>query len=822
MHRTWLCLCTLLNIATFVEYFTTICLTAKAYVNECGGSLKLACDSGVGCWRINKTTQTNGCSVLCSTNTNFASSQNGNCFAFAGSMNTINYLSSDTCIFCFKSNDSANININPKVYWYLNDDCDETYIIGNCANISIINYDEEVNISDIDNSSHYKHNSKCNNIRRQVTSIPANVDNSRLSGVCNSKVVSNGKSFGTESTVTGQVDSIDITNHSHDNLIFYCDNTDSCFKIRMWYNESFNIIRATFLQINDCINNFNWNCNCIMTCIIIITWILSLQIIMYRIGNSHCTNIFGIRKYNCNINNNLIGTITTLISITSTASASFNTTSTNSDTKSTNTFWEDNENYLIIGGAILGVLSLCVLIFCAYRCGQKKERRKAVQAKLDAIDSSAARSGISSRTITKDISLASEKMSQTIEKQNSLPQINIRNENDNEIGNTNYNKHGRKSTDLEVDYYAASVKNLPHTSTNLSNKYPSIDSQTHEIEIAVVRNLADIDINEIGGDLANLVGKLDYKLEHDENASDIDNIFRVSRVRVFSTFNNDNNENNGNNDNYDNKNNDDNININININRKDTGSTLPSLPMEKDTSQNTVNNKKRSMTVTTNRVVIIDPSALNFRHEDDDDDEDNEDSSESQLYTGSQDIGNENENKNAISGAPSDHKAILSDPNDDKNNNVHIHQRKRPPPPRPPPRSKASRPKPKPKPKAKAKPKLEARSKIESSSIKSKLSQNKKTYKSRRMQNYEFWKIKHVLLWIKINLLKNGFNGKMIDPFLKEFETKKIVGTSLIKFKLDPQSLETFIQGFSKPHQNDAFWVIIRSAILALPTSESK
>ena len=72
---------------------------------------------------------------------------------------------------------------------------------------------------------------------------------------------------------------------------------------------------------------------------------------------------------------------------------------------------------------------------------------------------------------------------------------------------------------------------------------------------------------------------------------------------------------------------------------------------------------------------------------------------------------------------------------------------------------------------------------------------------------------KEVLIWIKINLSKNGINNNKIKLFLIEFNKKCITGSILLKFKNNEKLIDSFIKQFSEENQAFGIWMILKSMI---------
>ena len=63
--------------------------------------------------------------------------------------------------------------------------------------------------------------------------------------------------------------------------------------------------------------------------------------------------------------------------------------------------------------------------------------------------------------------------------------------------------------------------------------------------------------------------------------------------------------------------------------------------------------------------------------------------------------------------------------------------------------------------------------------------------------NFQLWSQKDVLMWLKMQLLENGFCKSVVLQFLREFATKQVTG-ALKMFKTNPKFLNGFQAQFSK------------------------
>lgn len=668
---------------------------------------------------------------------------------------------------------------------------------------------------------------------------------------------------------------------------------------------------------------------------------------------------------------------------------------------------------VIISGLAMIILFLILMLFCAYRCGQAKERQKQID-RLSTYDASY----ILTRTVTASgqtsisIAGADEDIINDTADENgtinfeSVDVVGMKKSvdkyfdtstNTNKNTNTSTYVYGRKhkkmkialpQTTTTVESTAVTTPATIMSSVNLDAGFHDHDinsvnldhlndhddsPQLQQIEIAVVRDLADIDINEIGGDLARLVATTSYDSSVDKPENEGGPSGRHRKYSENSAISTDTSHSNI--SHITGLTNTPPIMIRVSpaslLSSRHSITSLPSLPFELTHSHNNNNNNnnsgaRNSVTGSTNRVVVIDPVALDlavqqmsysntsrgpgfgqatpsghshhagFMHshiftpgfvnnpsnasyapkmeqinEDQDADEkenekeanndensdmksenkqDNKEnknqqdqkhvehdqqegdgngnnsddtSSASELFIGDLDVtpggpetddGGSNENVNSNNNNNNDNNDNKDSSNNNNNNNKNnsngnddhskfkitftnasrasksITQSVSKSISRSVSKSRSkSKSKNKRKRKSKSKSK-ENKNKIDGSQLKVPGSKDSGHGKEKRQEihvyqkryNYEFWEEKHVLLWIKINLLKNGFHGNVIDPFLNEFKGKNIVGTSLTQFKLHVAFLDSFIEGFSVKHQNDAIWVVIRSAILALPINETQ
>ena len=78
---------------------------------------------------------------------------------------------------------------------------------------------------------------------------------------------------------------------------------------------------------------------------------------------------------------------------------------------------------------------------------------------------------------------------------------------------------------------------------------------------------------------------------------------------------------------------------------------------------------------------------------------------------------------------------------------------------------------------------------------------------------YQSWTQKDVLAWIKYCLLHNGFENKVIKPFLIEFSQKYINGKMLKQIKQDMSLLKQLQSQFTMKNQAFGIWMVIKAHI---------
>ena len=64
--------------------------------------------------------------------------------------------------------------------------------------------------------------------------------------------------------------------------------------------------------------------------------------------------------------------------------------------------------------------------------------------------------------------------------------------------------------------------------------------------------------------------------------------------------------------------------------------------------------------------------------------------------------------------------------------------------------------------------------------------------------NYKKWTQKQVLIWLKRNLVWNGFDNKIIKSFLTEFNENFVTGALLSKLKENEELIDGLKSEFSK------------------------
>ena len=83
---------------------------------------------------------------------------------------------------------------------------------------------------------------------------------------------------------------------------------------------------------------------------------------------------------------------------------------------------------------------------------------------------------------------------------------------------------------------------------------------------------------------------------------------------------------------------------------------------------------------------------------------------------------------------------------------------------------------------------------------------------------YKQWSRKQVLIWLKENLLNNGFTKERSKEFLKEFNKMEMTGGSLYTLKNCDKNdrnekFDKLIQQFSKKNQQFGIWLVVQSCI---------
>ena len=78
------------------------------------------------------------------------------------------------------------------------------------------------------------------------------------------------------------------------------------------------------------------------------------------------------------------------------------------------------------------------------------------------------------------------------------------------------------------------------------------------------------------------------------------------------------------------------------------------------------------------------------------------------------------------------------------------------------------------------------------------------------------WNERDVIIWLKKNLLNNGFNKQIILSFLEEFQAKYITGKLLLQLKNQPNLIDELKKEFSQQNQAFGIWMVIRTEIQSL------
>ena len=78
------------------------------------------------------------------------------------------------------------------------------------------------------------------------------------------------------------------------------------------------------------------------------------------------------------------------------------------------------------------------------------------------------------------------------------------------------------------------------------------------------------------------------------------------------------------------------------------------------------------------------------------------------------------------------------------------------------------------------------------------------------------WSRNDLLIWLKLHLIKHGFDSAKIYSFLQEFGKKNVTGKKLLIFKNDESMLNTFITQFSNDNQSSELWNCIKKEIQQL------
>ena len=85
---------------------------------------------------------------------------------------------------------------------------------------------------------------------------------------------------------------------------------------------------------------------------------------------------------------------------------------------------------------------------------------------------------------------------------------------------------------------------------------------------------------------------------------------------------------------------------------------------------------------------------------------------------------------------------------------------------------------------------------------------------------YQYWTRKEVLKWLKVNLMKNGFDERVTKSFLKEWSQKYITGAMLSSFNNDEKMIDSLMTQFSTKHQAFGIWMVIKACIVNVGGNE--
>ena len=80
-------------------------------------------------------------------------------------------------------------------------------------------------------------------------------------------------------------------------------------------------------------------------------------------------------------------------------------------------------------------------------------------------------------------------------------------------------------------------------------------------------------------------------------------------------------------------------------------------------------------------------------------------------------------------------------------------------------------------------------------------------------ENYVSWTQKQVILWLKMHLVNNGINRKIVKEFLIEFSSKCITGQILQSLKENPQMIDDLRKDFTPNNQAFGLWAVVKIGI---------
>ena len=84
--------------------------------------------------------------------------------------------------------------------------------------------------------------------------------------------------------------------------------------------------------------------------------------------------------------------------------------------------------------------------------------------------------------------------------------------------------------------------------------------------------------------------------------------------------------------------------------------------------------------------------------------------------------------------------------------------------------------------------------------------------------------VREILIWLKENLMNNGFNQEKAKIFLKEFAKMGITGGTLYGLKNDKnidQTINSLRNEFSTKNQTFGIWIVVKSCIQTIGDSEN-